>query len=799
MPDTSQPVYQNGLPPSPSGAAAEPSLEAASADRATGAAIDVEFAFSQAAAENQGPRMARYGFLVVGLVTAAVVIVNLAVKRPYRDAVMTFYGLELLPLEVAFFAASFTKWFPRRWEAMVLVNGVLLLTGITHLTLSTEIFPVAILAFLLLQVGTAAFIPWRPSHQLWISAGPLMSLAVYTVFSPRRDPEIAIYWGALIMGAIVGQVACVASYRHRRELDRRLRSVVEGRMRLAAEVGAREEMIGRLRETQQELVVSREAALAAYRARSEFLSSMSHEIRTPMNSVLGMAELLGDTQLDVEQQRYLNLIQSNGAMLLELINSILDLARMESGDLSVVAGQFDLHDLVERVADALAVTAFEKQLELVVRLRPGTPRRVEGDSLRLRQILTNLIGNAIKFTEHGQVVVTVEPAADANSSRLLRFSVADTGIGIAPDKLKTIFEPFTQVDSSSARRYAGSGLGLAIVTRLVSLMGGRVSVESAAGSGSTFSFTARFDRLSLAIEENGRAASSLAGATVLVADDNQAARDALCEMLGALGAKVDQCASGHEAIGRIEGAALASDGIVLMDGSLPDFTLPDLVDALAASPVDPARIIMMLRTTDLTEHLAKLRTAGLSSYVTKPVKRDDLLTTIRTILAPEAAAQRPALEADAIFTQTPAISPARLLIADDIAVNRALVRGLLKHLPFQIDDAVDGQDALAKVMAIRYDAVLMDMQMPVLDGYGAATAIRSWEREQGCDRVPIIALTASALEADITRAVEAGCDLHLAKPVSGKDLVEMLRGELAKKPNKASPGMTPRPASERGH
>ncbi|MGO9452278.1 MAG: response regulator [Candidatus Binataceae bacterium] len=736
--------------------------------------------------------MARYGFLVSGLLAAAVVIINLAVERPYRDAVMTFYGLELLPLEVAFFAASFTQWFHDRWEAIVLVNAVLLLSGITHLTLSTEIFPTAILAFLLLQVGTAAFLPWRPSHQLWIGAGTLASLAIYTAFAAHPDPEIVMYWCVLIVGAIVGQVACVAACGYRRELDRRLRSVAEGRERLAVEVRTREEMIDRLRETQQQLVVSREAALAAYRARSEFLSSMSHEIRTPMNSVLGMAELLGDTHLNAEQQRYLSLIQSNGAMLLELINSILDLARMESGDLSMVAGNFDLHDLVEKLADALAVTAFEKQLELVVRLRPGTPRRVVGDSLRLRQILTNLIGNAIKFTEHGQVVVTVEP--ERNSSGLLRFSVADTGIGIPPDKLKTIFEPFTQVDSSSARRYTGSGLGLAIVMRLVSLMGGRVSVESNAGIGSTFSFTTRLDRLPSAVEANGSAVS-LAGVAVLVVDDNREARDALCETLSALGARVDRCASGHEAISRFETGALAGDLIVLLDGTLPDFTLPDLMDAIAASPIDSARIIMMLRTTDLTEHLAKLRTAGLSSYVTKPVKRDDLLSTIRAIVAPKSAAQQPADEAAAVSAETPPISSARLLIADDIVVNRALVHGLLKHLPFQIDDAVDGQDAVAKVMAIRYDAVLMDMQMPVLDGYGAATAIRTWEREQGRDRVPIIALTASALEADIERAVDAGCDLHLAKPVRGKDLVELLRKELAKRPNEASAEV----ATERGH
>jgi len=740
----------------------------------------VELALGQAAAESRGPRMVRYGLLVVSIVALMGITRNALETRPFRQIGLIFYSGEFL-LAFALLAASFSDWFHRRWEAIVLFGSALLIAAITAASVKAGNFSPAILGMLLLQLGSAAFFPWRPSRQLWFNAMTLASVAVFTVLCPHDDPAFVAYWVSMIAGAVVGQVACVAAHRYRLELDRRLRFVIEGRERLAAEVRERERVIARLRETQQELVISREAALAASRARSEFLSSMSHEIRTPMNSVLGMSELLGETELNAEQRRYLELIQSNGTMLLDLINSILDLARMESGRLSVAASEFDLREMIEQVLDALAVTAFDKDLELVARLKPGTPRRVLADSLRLRQVLTNLIGNAIKFTEHGQVVVTVAPDSRPGVPPSLRFSVADTGIGIPHDKLKMIFEPFTQADSSSARGYGGSGLGLAIVTRLVALMGGELAVDSEAGRGSTFSFTIRFEPPSALAAEEGPL-PSLAGVSILVVDDNEEVRNALCEMMVPLGARATQCASGRELVGLLEKERGGGTRyrVVLLDGSLPGFTLPGLIEAVAVPAIDLSRIVMMLRTADLTEHLATLRSAGLNSYVTKPVKFADLVAAISAAAGVSSAAPQPSPAIAAASAQLEIMPPARLLIADDVAVNRALVHDMLRQMPFEIDDAVDGQDALSKVKSCNYDVVLMDMQMPTLDGYDATVAIRRWEREQGREPIPIIALTASALETDINRAVEAGCDLHLAKPFRRNNLLKLLREQLGK-------------------
>src|SRR5208282_323180 len=398
-----------------------------------------------------------------------------------------------------------------RWQPILLATAVLLLMGIAAASVAARDFAPATLGLLLMQMGDAAYIPWRPSYQLWFNAATIACIAIFTAFT-GFDRMLVSYWIVLITGAIIGQVACVSSNRYRLELDRRLASV-------AAEVRKREQVIAQLRETQRELVISREAALSASRARSEFLSSMSHEIRTPMNSVLGRAELLGDTELNAEQRRHLDLIQANGAMLLELINSILDLARMESGRMNLVAGEFDVREMLELLLDTLAVAAFEKGLELVGRVSREVPRRVVCDSFRLRQILTNLIGNAIKFTERGQVVVRI----GVDAPRKLRFAVADSGIGISSDKVKMIFEPFTQADSSTARSYSGSGLGLAIVARLVGLMGGELSADSEPGRGSTFSFTVPIAPAPSSDQPMPRF-DALAGITALIVDDNEEVR-----------------------------------------------------------------------------------------------------------------------------------------------------------------------------------------------------------------------------------------------------------------------------------
>lgn len=733
------------------------------------------------AAENRGPRMARAGFVVVAVLATLALLLNIFRPNSYQRINLTFFSTELI-VSVGLVFLTFTEWFRSRWDWVVLLVCFVLFTVMATVSTSVGYFRDVMTGLLLMQMGTAAFLPWRPSRQAILGAGTLGVVGVFTLFAGRPGGEVLGYWVVLIIGAMIGQVACVASYRYRLELARRLGTVIAGRERLAGEVQEREKVIATLRETQKALMVSREVALAASRVRSEFLSSMSHEIRTPMNSVLGMAELLGETELDAEQRRYLNLIQANGETLLELINSILDLARIESGRLNLAAGEFDPRELVEQVLDALAVAAFEKGLELVARVSLEVPRRVVGDAFRLRQVLTNLIGNAIKFTERGQVVVRLDRDPDFRAASALRFTVIDTGIGIAADKMKMIFEPFRQADSSNTRGYGGSGLGLAIASRLAGLMHGELTAESEPGKGSTFRFAVPLESAAKDADE-AQTSSVLQGTSVLVVDDNAEVRTALREMLTHMGAEVEECESGYETIRRLqqERNGDARRMIVLLDGSLPDLSRVQIIETMSSSAIQPSRIIMMLRTTDLTIDLAELRAAGLGTYLTKPIKLADLRAVCLAIIGKPTL---PAHRAPVSENLAPEFKrPARLLIADDVAVNRTLIHDMLRNAPFVIDDAVDGQDAFAKVVAGHYDLVLMDMQMPILDGYDAVAAIRKWERGEGRGRLPIIALTASALETDIKRATEAGCDLHLAKPFRRRDLMKLLAQQLPTLPS----------------
>lgn len=578
----------------------------------------------------RGPRMTRIGLVLIAAVAALGLLLSWLAHQLSTAALLFFLGELLIALLTL--SVSFTEWFVSNWEVFALGNAFAVIIGITLVSTVLGTLAGGILGLLLLEVGSSAFLPWSPHRQLWLNAATVAGLAVFTVVWPRVDPVLPLYWLTILAGAVISQVACTTLYQYRSELERHIQSVLQGRKALAAEVREHQNAIAELEQTQIELVQRSEEALAAARAKSEFLSTMSHEIRTPLNSVLGMAELLGDADLKADERRYLEIIRHSGAMLLELINSILDLARLESGRLEIEPREFALRRTIEEVLEAFTFAVREKSLELVTQFGPGLPERAIGDSLRLRQVLMNLVGNAVKFTAQGHITVAVEQVAGFQPQRF-RFSVADTGAGIPPDKLALIFEPFTQADSSNTREYGGTGLGLAIVARLVKEMGGEITVASEVGKGSTFVFTVHLEAAS----------------------------------------------SHHEPV------------------SSPD------------------------------------------------------------------AKEYPRLERQL-----------RLLVADDVAVNRMLIRAMLRHLPYVIDEVESGSQAIEKVIASRYDAVLMDMQMPAQDGYEATCAIRKWEREQGKNHVPIIALTASALDTDVERARKAGCDAHLSKPFRREDLLRAL-------------------------
>ena len=537
--------------------------------------------------------------------------------------------------------------------------------------------------------------------------------------------------------------------------------------------------ISRLKETQRQLEAASRAALAASKAKSEFLSSMSHEIRTPMNAILGTADLLSETPLNSEQGRYVGTLVSNGNALLELINSVLDLARMESGRMSLEATAFDLVEVIEKTVETLALRADEKQLELTIRIASGVPGQLVGDPLRLRQVITNLVGNAIKFTEAGEVAIQVGRDPSSNNPAHLAIAISDTGIGIGSDKVGRIFSAFTQADSSTTRKYGGSGLGLAIVERLVGLMGGRVAVESTPGKGSTFSFTAHFEPGSAASElQPELLMPDLAHANVLITDDNQTNRTILTEMLTQGGARVAEAASAADSLILLRAANDSARPFTMMfvDQRMPGIDGLEMLRMLQQHFPRLPPTVLMVTSTALSADRVRMHELGVRHYIFKPIRRRDLNATISTIVDAQEcrasangrvspAGDRPAGEESKTL---------RILLADDSPDNRLIVKAFLQKTSFRIDEAENGERAIEKVKTTTYDLVLMDIQMPILDGFAATRAIRAWENDHRLSPVPIIALTASALDEDVQRTREAGCNLHVSKPIKKKTLLNAI-------------------------
>jgi signal transduction histidine kinase len=500
-------------------------------------------------------------------------------------------------------------WRSITWTACALIVACDGLTGARHREIVMFLVTV-----MLMMLGSSAILPWSVRWQGSFNILCVVAWSAVRLGIGRPDPEQAAQWLGVLTAAAIAQ----------------------------AVTAMRERYTAHLKESECELIETREQALDASRAKSEFLSSMSHEIRTPLNAILGMAELLLETPYNAEQRRYLDTMIDNGNTLLSLINDVLDLARVESGKLTLEQAGFSLTDLVQRLTNTLCVGAREKGLTLLARIDPDVPTALIGDALRLRQILVNLIGNATKFTDRGGITLTISrvPGGDAGS---IRFSVADTGIGIAPNHLDRVFANFTQADSSTARKYGGSGLGLSIAKRLVEAMGGEIHAESELGRGSTFSFSARF-----AVQDT----STRAHSNVTLNNRN--------------GASHPTCL-----------------------------------------PAPPSK-------------------------------------------------------------------PLRILVADDSADNRMLISAFLKNTPYRIDEVENGALAVEHFVAQKYDLVLMDIQMPVMDGHTATRTIRDWERDHQRTPTPIVALSAAALSESFISSRDAGCDEHITKPIRKAALLEAI-------------------------